>query len=52
VLYMVVEIFRGGRPEAVYERARKEGRLTPPGLQYVAQLGDSRRHDVLSSHGV
>jgi hypothetical protein len=36
VLYMIVESFRGGRPEAVYERARRRGRLTPPGLQYVA----------------
>jgi hypothetical protein len=35
VLYMVVERFRGGRPEAVYDRARKRGRLAPPGLQYV-----------------
>jgi hypothetical protein len=36
VLYMVVESFRGGRPEAVYERVRRQGRLAPPGLQYVA----------------
>ena len=36
VLYMIVETFRGGRPEAVYERVRKRGRLAPAGLQYVA----------------
>jgi hypothetical protein len=36
MLYMIVESFRGGRPEAVYERVRTQGRLAPPGLQYVA----------------
>jgi uncharacterized protein DUF3303 len=36
VLYMIVESFRGGRPEAVYERVRSRGRLAPTGLQYVA----------------
>jgi hypothetical protein len=36
VLYMIVESFRGGRPEAVYERVQRQGRLAPPGLQYVA----------------
>ena len=36
MLYMVVETFRGGRPQAVYERVRNRGRLAPPGLQYVA----------------
>ena len=35
VLYMIVESFRGGRPQPVYERAWKRGRLAPPGLQYV-----------------
>ncbi len=35
MLYMIVEVFRGGRPEAVYERVRRQGRLAPPGLQYV-----------------
>jgi hypothetical protein len=33
---MVVESFRGGRAEAVYARVRSQGRLAPPGLQYVA----------------
>jgi Protein of unknown function (DUF3303) len=36
VLYMIIESFRGGRPEPVYERAARQGRLAPPGLQYVA----------------
>jgi hypothetical protein len=33
---MIVETFRGGRPEPVYERFRERGRLAPPGLNYVA----------------
>jgi len=36
VLYMIVESFLDGRPEAVYERVRSRGRLAPAGLQYVA----------------
>jgi hypothetical protein len=34
--YMIVETFRGGHPHAVYARLRERGRLTPPGLRYVA----------------
>jgi hypothetical protein len=33
---MIVETFRGGRPDAVYQRVRQRGRLAPPGLQYLA----------------
>jgi hypothetical protein len=33
---MVVETFRGGRPEPVYARFRDRGRLAPVGLRYVA----------------
>jgi Protein of unknown function (DUF3303) len=33
--YMVVEHFRGGRPEAVYARFRERGRMAPEGLRYV-----------------
>lgn len=33
---MVVERFRGGRPEPVYARFHARGRLTPAGLTYVA----------------
>ena len=43
--YMVVERFRGGRPDAVYARFRERGRLAPPGLHYVTSwvsaAGDS-----------
>ena len=34
MLYMVIETFRDA--PAVYERARREGRMMPPGLRYVA----------------
>ncbi len=50
MLYMIVETFRGGRPEAVYERVRKRGRLAPPGLQYVASwvtLDGARCYQVM-----
>jgi Protein of unknown function (DUF3303) len=33
---MIVETFRGGRPEAVYARFRERGRQAPAGLHYVA----------------
>ena len=33
--YMIVETFRGGRPEPVYARFRAQGRLAPAGLRYV-----------------
>ena len=36
MLYMIVETFRGGRPEAVYRRFRERGRMAPDGLRYVA----------------
>lgn len=42
--YMIVETFRGGKPQPVYARFREQGRLAPPGLNYVAswvsQAGD------------
>ncbi|MDF3052367.1 MAG: hypothetical protein K0S19_472 [Geminicoccaceae bacterium] len=50
VLYMIVESFRGGRPEPVYERVRKRGRLAPGGLQYVASwvtLDGARCYQVM-----
>jgi len=34
--YMIVEHFRGGRPEPVYARFRERGRLAPDGLRYVS----------------
>jgi hypothetical protein len=33
--YMVVENFRGGRPQPVYARFQERGRLAPDGLRYV-----------------
>ncbi|MEM7254107.1 MAG: DUF3303 family protein [Pseudomonadota bacterium] len=33
--YMVIEHFREGCIDAVYERFRTQGRLLPPGLIYV-----------------
>jgi hypothetical protein len=40
MLYMVVETF--GEPRAVYERARKRGRMLPAGLRYVDSWVDAR----------
>jgi hypothetical protein len=36
MLYMIIETFRDGRPEPVYQRVRQRGRLMPAGLDYVA----------------
>lgn len=36
MLYLIVERFRGGDPVPVYRRFRREGRLAPEGLRYVA----------------
>jgi hypothetical protein len=33
--YMIVERFRGGRPQPVYARFQERGRLAPEGLRYV-----------------
>ena len=35
MLFLVVERFRGGDPEPVYERFATHGRLAPEGLHYV-----------------
>ena len=34
--YMIIESFRGGRPDAVYARFRERGRMAPDGLRYVS----------------
>lgn len=34
--YMIIEHFRGGRPQPVYARVGERGRLAPPGLSYLA----------------
>ena len=41
-LYMVVELFKDGNAEAVYERFRARGRLAPDGLAYVSSWVDVR----------
>ena len=41
LLYMVVERFKHG-PGPVYERAADQGRLLPPGLDYVDSWVDER----------
>lgn len=33
--YMVIETFRAGKTEAVYQRFHTQGRLLPPGLFYL-----------------
>lgn len=35
MLFMVVEHFKGGDPAPVYRRFREQGRLAPPGVDYV-----------------
>jgi hypothetical protein len=39
-LYMVVERFRNGDAVPCYRRFRDEGRMLPPGLDYVASWVD------------
>jgi len=36
MLYMIVETFRNGDAEPVYQRFREKGRLAPDGLEYVS----------------
>jgi hypothetical protein len=35
MLYMVIEHFAAGAAPEIYRRARKRGRMLPPGLEYV-----------------
>ena len=35
MLFMIVEHFRGGDPQPVYDRFRLRGRLAPDGLRYI-----------------
>lgn len=39
-LYMVIERFRSGGPEAVGARFRAQGRMMPEGVEYVASWMD------------
>ena len=36
MIFMIVEHFRNGDPQPVYERFRQRGRLAPEGLHYIA----------------
>lgn len=36
MLYLMIESFKNGDAAPVYRRFREQGRLTQPGLQYVA----------------
>jgi len=38
MLFLVVETFRNGDATPVYRRFREQGRLAPPGLQYVTSF--------------
>jgi len=40
MLYMVVERFHDGAAPEIYRRFREQGRLAPPGLDYVASWVD------------
>ena len=35
MIYMIIEKFRNGDPEPVYQRFREKGRLAPDGLEYI-----------------
>lgn len=35
MLYLVIERFREGKTLDVYQRARRNGRMLPPGLDYI-----------------
>jgi hypothetical protein len=35
MLYMVIERFRNGEAQPVYERFRQRGRLMPDGVEYI-----------------
>lgn len=34
--FMVIEHFKGGRPEPIYARFRDQGRMAPDGLFYIS----------------
>ena len=35
MLYMIVEVFHQGAAPEIYRRARRRGRMLPPGLEYL-----------------
>ena len=40
MLYMVIETFRDGAKDAVYQRFRERGRMLPEGLEYLESWVD------------
>jgi len=40
MLYMIVETYRPGAAAEIYRRARSQGRMLPPGLEYLASWVD------------
>ena len=42
MLFMIIEHFKNGDTNAVYERFRSVGRLLPDGLAYVASWVDTK----------
>ena len=58
MLYMVIEVFKPGMKEAVYDRYAERGRMLPEGLEYLSswveengsrcfQLMQCERQDLL-----
>jgi hypothetical protein len=35
MLFLIIEHFKNGDPIPVYQRAREQGRMTPPGVEYI-----------------
>ncbi len=40
MLYMVIEHYQDGAAPKIYQRAREQGRMMPPGLDYVSSWVD------------
>ena len=40
MLYMVIETFRPGKAQEVYQRFRERGRMAPEGVRYVTSFVD------------
>jgi hypothetical protein len=35
MLFLIIEHFKNGNPVPVYRRVREQGRMTPPGVEYI-----------------
>ena len=52
MLFMVIERFKDGKKEAVYNRYQTQGRLLPEGLEYVSswvELGGNRCFQIMEA---